>query len=149
MGIIDKIQHDLHEAMKKKEKEKINTLRNIVGTLKYKVIEKGEGITEQEEIKVIQSLAKQRKDSIEMYKKGERNDLVEIESNELSIINEYLPQAMSEEEVESLVKDSVEESGVQSIADLGKIMPIIMKKGAGRVNGKLAQQILREILSEQ
>ena len=148
MGIIDKIQHDLHEAMKKKEKEKINTLRNIVGTLKYKVIEKGEGITEQEEIKVIQSLAKQRKDSIEMYKKGERNDLVEIESNELSIINEYLPQAMSEEEVKSLVKDSVEESGAQSIADLGKIMPIIMKKGAGRVNGKLAQQILREILSE-
>ena len=148
MGIIDKIQHDLHEAMKKKEKEKINTLRNIVGTLKYKVIEKGEGITEQEEIKVIQSLAKQRKDSIEMYKKGERSDLVEIESTELSIINEYLPQAMSEEEVKSLVKDSVEESGVQSIADLGKIMPIIMKKGAGRVNGKLAQKILREILSE-
>ena len=148
MGIIDKIQHDLHEAMKKKEKEKINTLRNIVGRLKYKVIEKGEGITEQEEIKVIQSLAKQRKDSIEMYKKGERSDLVEIESTELSIINEYLPQAMSEEEVKSLVKDSVEESGAQSIADLGKIMPIIMKKGAGRVNGKLAQQILREILSE-
>lgn len=148
MGIIDKIQHDLHEAMKKKEKEKINTLRNIVGTLKYKVIEKGEGITEQEEIKVIQSLAKQRKDSIEMYKKGERNDLVEIESNELSIISEYLPQEMSEKEVRSFVKDSVEEFGAQSIADLGKIMPIIMKKGAGRVNGKLAQQILREILSE-
>ena len=148
MSIIDEIQHDLHEAMKKKEKEKINTLRNIVGTLKYKVIEKGEGITEQEEIKVIQSLAKQRKDSIEMYKKGERSDLVKTESTELSIINEYLPQAMSEEEVKSLVKDSVEESGVQSIADLGKIMPIIMKKGAGRVNGKLAQQILREILSE-
>ena len=148
MGIIDKIQHDLHEAMKKKEKEKINTLRNIVDTLKYKVIEKGEGITEQEEIKVIQSLAKQRKDSIEMYKKGERNDLVEIESNELSIISEYLPQEMSEKEVRSFVKDSVEESGAQSIADLGKIMPIIMKKGAGRVNGKLAQQILREILSE-
>jgi len=148
MGIIDKIQHDLHEAMKKKEKEKINTLRNIVGTLKYKVIEKGEGITEQEEIKVIQSLAKQRKDSIEMYKKGERTDLVEIESNELSIISEYLPQEMSEKEVRSFVKDSVEEFGAQSIADLGKIMPIIMKKGAGRVNGKLAQKILREILSE-
>ena len=148
MSIIDEIQHDLHEAMKKKEKEKTNTLRNIIGKLKYKIIEKGEEITEQEEIKVIQSLAKQRKDSIEMYKKGERIDLVEIESNELSIISEYLPQAMSEEEVRSFVKDSVEESGVQSIADLGKIMPIIMKKGAGRVNGKLAQQILREILSE-
>ena len=148
MSIIDEIQHDLHEAMKKKEKEKTNTLRNIIGKLKYKIIEKGEEITEQEEIKVIQSLAKQRIDSIEMYKKGERSDLVEIESTELSIINEYLPQAMSEEEVKSLVKDSVEESGAQSIADLGKIMPIIMKKGAGRVNGKLAQQILREILSE-
>ena len=148
MSIIDEIQHDLHEAMKKKEKEKTNTLRNIIGKLKYKIIEKGEEITEQEEIKVIQSLAKQRIDSIEMYKKGERSDLVEIESTELSIINEYLPQAMSEEEVKSLVKDSVEESGAQSIADLGKIMPIIMKKGAGRVNGKLAQKILREILSE-
>ena len=148
MSIIDEIQHDLHEAMKKKEKEKTNTLRNIIGKLKYKIIEKGEEITEQEEIKVIQSLAKQRKYSIEMYKKGERSDLVKTESTELSIINEYLPQALSEEEVKSLVKDSVEESGAQSIADLGKIMPIIMKKGAGRVNGKLAQQILREILSE-
>ena len=126
MSIIDEIQHDLHEAMKKKEKEKTNTLRNIIGKLKYKIIEKGEEITEQEEIKVIQSLAKQRKDSIEMYKKGERSDLVEIESTELSIINEYLPQALSEEEVKSLVKDSVEESGAQSIADLGKIMPIII-----------------------
>ena len=92
MGIIDKIQHDLHEAMKKKEKEKINTLRNIVDTLKYKVIEKGEGITEQEEIKVIQSLAKQRKDSIEMYKKGERTDLVEIESNEFQLLVNIYPR---------------------------------------------------------
>ena len=88
MSIIDETQHALHEAMKKKETEKTNTLRNIVDTLKYKVIEKGEGITEQEEIKVIQSLAKQRIDSIEMYKIGERSDLVEIESTDLSIINE-------------------------------------------------------------
>ena len=147
MPLVDKIQKDMYKAMKEKEKERINALRNIIGKLKYRYIDKGDKLTEQEEIKVIQSLAKQRRESIEMYKQGGRNDLVETETKELSIIEEYLPQAMSEEEVRQLVRETVKETGAESMSDLGKVMPLVMKKGAGKVDGKLAQDILRELLS--
>ena len=147
MPLVDKIQKDMYKAMKEKEKERINALRNIIGKLKYRYIDKGDKLTEQEEIKVIQSLAKQRRESIEMYKQGGRNDLVETEAKELSIIEEYLPQAMSEEEVRQLVRETVKETGAESMSDLGKVMPLVMKKGAGKVDGKLAQEVLRELLS--
>ena len=147
MPLVDKIQKDMYKAMKEKEKERINALRNIIGKLKYRYIDKGDKLTEQEEIKVIQSLAKQRRESIEMYKQGGRNDLVETEAKELSIIEEYLPQAMSEEEVRQLVRETVKETGAESMSDLGKVMPLVMKKGAGKVDGKLAQEVLKELLS--
>ena len=147
MPLVDKIQKDMYKAMKEKEKERINALRNIIGKLKYRYIDKGDKLTEQEEIKVIQSLAKQRRESIEMYKQGGRNDLVETETKELSIIEEYLPQAMSEEEVRRLVRETVKETGAESMSDLGKVMPLVMKKGAGKVDGKLAQEVLRELLT--
>ena len=147
MPLVDKIQKDMHKAMKGKEKERINALRNIIGKLKYRYIDKGDKLTEQEEIKVIQSLAKQRRESIELYKQGGRNDLVETETKELSIIEEYLPQAMSEEEVRQLVRKTVKETGAESMSDLGKVMPLVMKKGAGKVDGKIAQEILKELLS--
>ena len=147
MPLVDKIRKDMYKAMKEKEKERINALRNIIGKLKYRYIDKGDKLTEQEEIKVIQSLAKQRRESIEIYKQGGRNDLVETETKELSIIEEYLPQAMSEEEVRQLVRETVKETGAESMSDLGKVMPLVMKKGAGKVDGKLAQEVLRELLS--
>ena len=147
MPLVDEIQKDMYKAMKEKEKERINALRNIIGKLKYKYIDKGDKLTEQEEIKVIQSLAKQRRESIELYKQGGRNDLVETETKELSIIEEYLPQAMSEEEVRQLVRKTVKETGAESMSDLGKVMPLVMKKGAGKVDGKIAQEILKELLS--
>lgn len=147
MPLVDEIQKDMYKAMKEKEKERINALRNIIGKLKYRYIDKGDKLTEQEEIKVIQSLAKQRRESIEMYKQGGRNDLVKTETKELSIIEEYLPQAMSEEEVRRLVRETVKETGAESMSDLGKVMPLVMKKGAGKVDGKIAQDILRELLS--
>ena len=147
MPLVDKIQKDMYKAMKEKEKERINALRNIIGKLKYRYIDKRDKLTEQEEIKVIQSLAKQRRESIEIYKQGGRNDLVQIEMKELSIIEEYLPQAMSEEEVRRLVRETVKETGAESMSDLGKVMPLVMKKGAGKIDGEIAQEILRELLS--
>ena len=147
MPLVDEIQKDMYKAMKEKEKERINALRNIIGKLKYRYIDKGDKLTEQEEIKVIQSLAKQRQESIEMYKQGGRNDLVQTETKELSIIEEYLPKAMSEEEVRRLVRKTVKETGAESMSDLGKVMPLVMKKGAGKVDGKIAQEILKELLS--
>ena len=147
MPLVDKIQKDLYKAMKEREKERINALRNIIGTIKYRYIDKGAKLTEQEEIKVVQSLAKQRRESIETYKAAGRSDLVETETKELSIIEEYFPQAMNEKEVRQLVREIIEETGAESMSDLGKVMPPIMKKGRGSVDGKLAQEVVKELLS--
>ena len=147
MPLVDKIQKDLYKAMKEREKERINALRNIIGTIKYRYIDNGAKLTEQEEIKVVQSLAKQRRESIEIYKAAGRSDLVETETKELSIIEEYFPQAMNEKEVRQLVREIIEETGAESMSDLGKVMPPIMKKGRGRVDGKLAQEVVKELLS--
>jgi uncharacterized protein YqeY len=103
-------------------------------------------LSEVDELKVLQSLAKQRKESIIMFSNGDRDDLVELELKELQIIEQYLPKLMTDEEIRNIVKNSIEETEAQSLADVGKVMPIIMKKGAGKIDGKKAQLFLRELL---
>ena len=146
MNLFDKIQSDMYSAMKARDAIKSKTLRVVVAKLKDKRIAKRDDLSEPEELKVLQSLAKQRKESIKMFKDGGRDDLVDQESKELEIIEEYLPKMMTDEEIKSIVKSSIDEAGAQSLADIGKVMPIIMKKGGGMVDGKKAQLFLRELL---
>ena len=136
----------MYSAMKARDAIKSKTLRVVIAKLKDKKIAKRDDLSESEELKVLQSLAKQRKESIEMFKDGGRDDLVEQESNELEIIEEYLPKMMTDEEVKNIVKSSINEAGAQSLADIGKAMSIIMKKGGGMIDGKKAQLFLRELL---
>jgi len=146
MNLFDKIQSDMYSAMKARDAIKSKTLRVVIAKLKDKKIEKRDDLSESEELKVLQSLAKQRKESIKMFKEGGRDDLVEQESKELEIIEEYLPKMMTDEEIKNVVKSSINEAGSQSLADIGKVMPIIMKKGGGMIDGKKAQLFLRELL---
>ena len=146
MNLFDKIQSDMYSAMKARDAIKSKTLRVVIAKLKDKKIEKRDDLSESEELKVLQSLAKQRKESIKMFKEGGRDDLVEQESKELKIIEEYLPKMMTDEEIKNVVKSSINEAGSQSLADIGKVMPIIMKKGGGMIDGKKAQLFLRELL---
>ena len=146
MNLFDKIQSDMYSAMKARDAIKSKTLRVVIAKLKDKKIEKRDDLSESEELKVLQSLAKQRKESIKMFKDGGRDDLVEQESKELKIIEEYLPKMMTDEEIKNVVKSSINEAGAQSLADIGKVMPIIMKKGGGMIDGKKAQLFLRELL---
>ena len=146
MNLFDKIQSDMYSAMKARDAIKSKTLRVVISKLKDKIIAKRDDLSESEELKVLQSLAKQRKESIEMFKDGGRDDLVEQESKELEIIEEYLPKMMTDEEVKNIVKSSIYEAGAQSLADIGKAMSIIMKKGGGMIDGKKAQLFLRELL---
>ena len=132
--------------MKARDAIKSKTLRVVIAKLKDKKIAKRDDLSESEELKVLQSLAKQRKESIGMFKDGGRDDLVEQESKELEIIEEYLPKMMTDEEVKNIVKSSINEAGAQSLADIGKAMSIIMKKGGGMIDGKKAQLFLRELL---
>jgi len=147
MVLYEKIQSDMYTAMKAGEKEKASTLRTVLAKLKDKQIDTREPLSEKDEIKVLQTLVKQRKESIDLYQKGGRSELAEAESFELEIINTYLPEMMNEDDVRKLIEEIIEQTSAQSMADLGKVMPQIMKQGKGLIDGKTAQRIVSEMLS--
>ena len=146
MTHFEKVQADMYTAMKSGDKEKANTLRNVLSKLKDKQIEKREALSNEEEIKILQTLVKQRKESIGLYKKGGRNELVVIEEQEMEIINSYLPKMMSDDSIKNIVKSVIESSGANSMADMGKVMPEVMKQGKGLIDGKTAQKFVSEML---
>ncbi len=146
MSLFDTIQSDMYAAMKSGDKHKTGTLRVALSTLKDKKIEKREDLTEVEAIKIIQNLVKQRKEAADIYKENGRNDLMENENAELEILNAYLPQMMSEDDLRILVKKVVEDTGSSSLSDIGKVMPEVMKQSAGKADGKMAQSIVRDLL---
>ena len=146
MSVFEQIQSDMYVAMKAGEKEKASALRTTLAKLKDKRIEKREDLSEPEEIKVLQTLVKQRKESVEMFEKGGREELASAEKVEIEIINKYLPQMMPDDKIRAIVKEVVKEVGATSMADMGKIMPEVMKQGKGLIDGKTAQQFVREIL---
>lgn len=132
--------------MKSKDTLKTGALRNILSKLRDRQIEKREILSENEELKVLQSLVKQRKESIAIFEQGGRLDLIEKESIELEILETYLPKMLTEKDVLILVQQVVGEVGADSLSDLGKVMPVVMQRGAGKVDGKLAQKIVQEVL---
>lgn len=145
--MLKKIEKDMMSALKNKEKEKAGSLRLIISKCKNKAIELGRDLSDSEVIKVLQTAAKQHKESIKMYKEGNRSDLVEQETTELGFVEDYLPSMMDEVEVKELIKQIIEEVGATDMSDFGKVMPIVMKKGAGKIDGSLAQSIVKELLS--
>lgn len=145
--MLKQIEKDMMQALKNKEKEKAGALRLLISKCKNKSIELGQELSEQEVIKVLQSAAKQHKESIKMYKQGNREDLVNTEMKELEFVESYLPSMMSEDEVRSLVDSVIKEVDASQMSDFGKVMPQVMKKGAGKVDGNMAQSIVKELLS--
>lgn len=145
--MLKKLEQDMMQALKSKEKERAGALRLIISKCKNKAIELRKELSDQEIIKVLQTVAKQHKESIKLYKEGNRNDLVEAEVRELGFVEVYLPSMMSEEDLRSLVSSVVAEVGATSMADFGKVMPNVMKQGAGKIDGNTAQSIVKELLS--
>ena len=146
MSLFERIQNDMYAAMKAGEKEKSNTLRTTLAKLKDKRIEKRDDLSEAETIKVLQTLVKQGKESVELFEKGGRLELAASENREIDILNSYLPQMISEDNIRNIVQTVVDEVGAVSMADLGKVMPKVMERGKGLIDGKTAQQFVREIL---
>lgn len=145
--MLKKLEQDMMQALKSKEKEKAGALRLIISKCKNKAIELRKELSDQEIIKVLQTVAKQHKESIKLYKEGNRNDLVEAEVRELGFVEVYLPSMMSEEDLRGLVSSVVAEVGATGMADFGKVMPNVMKQGAGKIDGNTAQSIVKELLS--
>ena len=145
--MFDQIQNDMKISLKNGEKVKANTLRLLISKLKNKAIEVRSSLDDKQILQVIQKTAKQHKESIRMYKDGNREDLVKQEQTELDIVEEYLPSMMSEKEVNTVVESIIQETGATTMADFGKVMPQVMKKGAGKIDGSIAQSILKSKLS--
>jgi uncharacterized protein len=144
MSLIETIIADLTEAMKAKNTEKLSTLRMVKASLMNRKIEKGGELTDDEIIKALQSLVKQRRDSIESYEKAGRSELAAKEQAEIVHIEGYLPQAASADEIDSAVKEVVAETGASSIKDMGTVMKAAMSRLAGKnADGRMVSDAVK------
>ena len=146
MNFIEKIKWDMHSSMKSKDELDTKVLRVLLAKLKETQINRGKNLTEQECISVIKTLVKQRKEAAEIYKKANRMDLSEKENSENKILSRYLPKMLTVNEIRKIVEKVIKENNIKSISQIGMAMPLIMKTGGGRIDGKIANQILRDIL---
>ena len=136
----------MYVAMKSGDKIKTNILRILLSTLKEKQIEKKEDINEDEYLSIIKRLVKQLKESADAYQKAGRSELYEKEVSELDILKEYLPEILSEQQTLDLVKEVISQTSANSLSDMGKVMSLIMQKSNGKVDGKIANRLVRELL---
>ena len=146
MNYTDQIKNDMYVAMKSGDKIRTNILRTLLSMLKEKQIEKKENINEDEYLSIIKRLVKQLKESVDAYQKAGRSELYEKEASELDILKEYLPEILSKEQTLDLVKDVIGEISASSISDMGKVMSMVMQKSHGRVDGKIANSLVKELL---
>jgi len=145
--MLDQLQEELITAIKAGDKPRMTGLRNIIGKLKALQVDKGEELTGDESLKILKSAAKQLKESVEQYKKGGRDDLAEKELFELSLLDNYLPEQLSRDEIRTTVKNTIKSTGAESMQDIGKVMGAVMKEMAETADGKLVQQIVQEELN--
>lgn len=148
MALIDQLNADMKAAMRAREKRRLTVIRGMISEIKRLAIDEGkEALSEEEEIAFLSKQAKQRRESIESYRKADREDLVEQEQAELAIIEEYLPEQLSEEEAESKIRAIIERVGASEKSDLGKVMGPAMAELKGKFPGNEVKNIALRILS--
>ena len=146
MNFLDTIKFDMYDAMKSGDKDKAGTLRTLLAKLKDRQINNRKDLTEKDCISVIKTLVKQREEAADMYEKAGRDSLAQKEKIEFDILNSYLPEMMSEVEIRNLIESVISETNAKGITEIGKVMPLVMQKGGDKIDGKMANQILRELL---
>ena len=148
MSKINTIKTDMYNAMKAGEKVKSTALRTALSKIKDKQIEKREPLNDDEIIKVLRGLVKQRDESIRLYIDAGRIDLADNEKLEKKYLETYLPNMLDNEEVRIIVETAIKDLNADSINDIGKIMPEIMKRGKGLIDGNIARQIVVSLLNK-
>lgn len=144
---LEQIKSDMKEAMKDQRKEEVSTLRMLVSSLNNTKIEQGGELDEDDVVEVLSREAKQRRESIEAYEEGDRQDLADKEQGELEVIQRYLPEPLSDEEVEQMVDEIIEKTGAETQGDMGQVMGQIMPKVKGRYEGSKVKDIVLEKLA--
>jgi len=150
MSISEKVQKDMTEAMRARDERRLSALRMVKAALKNREIEKRGKLDDSEEMQVLNSLIKQRKDSVEQFTKGGRQELADKEAAEIKLIETYLPQAVPEAEVESVVRAKVAEMGTPTLKDMGALMKAVMahfQTAGARVDGKVVSEIVKRQLT--
>lgn len=148
MPLYEQIAADFKTALKAKDQIRVSVLRMLRAALKNKEVEERRKLDEVEITRVIGTQVKQRKEAIELYEKGGRLDLAEQESRELSILEDYLPRRMSTEEVESVAREVISETGASGMKAMGAVMKAVMGRIGVAADGKIVNQVVRKLLSE-
>ena len=150
MSLINQIDQDIKQAMLAKQADRLRGLRAIKSALLLARTEKGaaEELSQEAEIKVLQKLVKQRKESAEIYKAQNREDLYQIEMDEMKVIEPYLPQQMTRFEIEGYLQDVISRVGATSVSDMGKVMGVASKQLAGKTDGKAISEMVKQLLAQ-
>jgi len=149
MNLKSRIQEDMKNAMRSGLKDELKVIRLILSSIKQIEIDKKITIDNDEQIlDILNKMVKQRRDSISQFQKGEREDLAQIEIDEIKIINRYLPEELSESELASIISDAIEESNAEDIKNMGSVMSIIKDKTKGRADMSKVSNIVRERLTK-
>ena len=146
MPLKERLMADLKEAMKSKIKVKKDTVTMVRAAIKQKEVDDRVELSDAEIVDIIAKQIKQKKDSISDFEKGNRQDLVDLTQEEIKILLEYLPPQLSDEDLDSIVKDAIEETGAQTKKDLGKLMALIMPKVKGKADGKRVNEIVAKYI---
>ncbi|MGE0135632.1 MAG: GatB/YqeY domain-containing protein [Dehalococcoidia bacterium] len=147
MSLVQTVRDDMTAAWRAGDSRRRDTLRLLIAALDYARIAAGHDLTDQEAIAALQREARQRRDSIEQYRAGGRQDLVDHEEAELAIIASYLPADLTDNELEALVREAIAEAGAAGPGDVGKVMGPLMKRVAGRAEGGRVNALVREMLA--
>ena len=144
----ERLQEDMKLALKAGKKDELSAIRLMRAQLKDAKIEIGEELTEEQVVGILQKVAKKRKESIEMYIDGNRQDLADKETFELSIVKRYLPEEMSEDSVLEIIRNEITALNLSSDKDIGRLMGVVMPKLKGKADGNLVQQLARKALAD-
>ena len=146
MDFIDQIKQDMYSAMKSGDKIRTSILRTLLSSLKEKQIEKKDSLNEEEYFGVIKRFVKQLKEAADAYQKAGRLELAEKETLELNILKKYLPEIFSEEQTLNLVKKVIAQTSANNLSDMGKVMSAVMQQSNGKVDGGIANRLVKELL---
>lgn len=147
MSLIEQLNKSIAEAMKARHQARLMPLRMLKSALTNREVERGRALTEAEELQVVSTLVKQRRESIDQFSKGGRQDLVDRETAELAVLEAYLPPALGRDDLERIVSEAIVELGAASPKDMGKVMKAVMARvAAAQVDGKAVNELVRQKL---
>ncbi len=147
MTLLNRLNNDIKVAMKAKDKETLSVLRMMKSSIQNEEIKKGESLSPDEELTVLSREMKQRKDSLQEFNQADRQDLAEKVSGEIKIVERYMPEQLSEDELRHIVQSAIDETGASSMNDFGKVMAAVMPKTKGRADGQKVNSLVKESLA--